>query len=218
MKNNASEKAFRDRITVKSTVECETVEKKSRFIATLAPARDEKNAIEFISGIKKKYPDATHNVFAYYIDHGTYARYSDDGEPQGTAGMPVLNVLKMSGLTDIAVVVTRYFGGILLGAGGLVRAYSSAASSAIAASEKVIFEPYLICRTSFSYSEYQKLSAALQQIGAAEEEICFCENVDVKISVKKENFDKLSTIVADLTSGRENIAVVDEIDRPTPVI
>ena len=217
MKKNGSEKTVPGRVTVKTAVDCEIIEKKSRFIATLAPVRDENSAAEFISGIRKKYPDATHNVFAYYIDHGAYARYSDDGEPQGTAGMPVLNVLKMSGLSDLAVVVTRYFGGILLGAGGLVRAYSAAASAAIAAGEKVIFEPYLICRCCFSYSEYQKLAAVLQLIGASEEKVNFSENVETVISVKKENFEKLGAVVADLTSGREKVTVLDEEERPTPV-
>ena len=118
------------KITIHTPVEIETVEKKSRFIANLAPAKDENEAKEHIEKIKNRFSDATHNVYAYYIDYGTYARYSDDGEPQGTAGMPTLNALKMSGLTDICVVVTRYFGGILLGAGGLVRAYSGAARAA----------------------------------------------------------------------------------------
>ncbi|MBR3422880.1 MAG: YigZ family protein, partial [Clostridia bacterium] len=121
-------------------VETEIVEKRSRFIANLSPAKNEIEAKEHVNSIKSRFSDATHNVFAYYIDHGTFARYSDDGEPQGTAGMPVLNALKMSGLTDICVVVTRYFGGILLGAGGLVRAYSAAARSAIEACQRVVYE------------------------------------------------------------------------------
>ncbi len=215
MKKNDPEILPGNRITVKGPVECEIIEKKSRFIANLSPVCDEKSAMEFISEIKRKYADATHNVFAYYIDHGTYARYSDDGEPQGTAGMPVLNSLKMSGITDVAIVVTRYFGGILLGANGLIRAYSAAASCALNSGEKVIFEPYLICRASFSYSEYQKLVNMLRQIGAAEENVSFGESVQMDISVKKDKIDLLTELVADLTSGRETVTIIFETERPT---
>ena len=217
VKNNGSGISTPMRITVKEPVECEIVERKSRFIANLAPVKDERSALDFVAEIKKKYPDATHNVFGYFIDFGTYARYSDDGEPQGTAGMPVLNAIKMSGLTDICTVVTRYFGGILLGAGGLVRAYSSAAAAALSAGERVVFEPYLICRINVTYSEYQKLGASFAIIGALEESADFGADVTVDVSVKKVDFDKLCALVADMTSGREHTQILEETERPTPV-
>ena len=119
------------RITLRGAAVAEIEEKRSVFIAYAAPVRSEDEAHAIIEEKKKEYADATHNVWAYYIDGGARARCSDDGEPQGTAGMPTLNVLKMSGGTDMCVVVTRYFGGTLLGAGGLVRAYSAAAKAAI---------------------------------------------------------------------------------------
>ena len=103
------------RITLAGTAQTELEEKHSRFIGFAAPVQSEKEAQEIIAGRRAQHRDATHNVWAYYIDQGVHARYSDDGEPQGTAGIPVLNVLKMSGATDLCVVVTRYFGGTLRG-------------------------------------------------------------------------------------------------------
>ena len=116
--------------TVEREASAEFEERKSVFIGYAIPIKSAEEAMEFIKRKKRENSDATHNVFAYILEDGRVAKYSDDGEPQGTAGMPVLNVLKMSGACDLCVVVTRYFGGILLGAGGLVRAYSAAAKLA----------------------------------------------------------------------------------------
>lgn len=113
-------------------------EKKSEFIGTVKPVKTEQEALEFLNQIKKKYADARHNVYAYVVQKDNIQRYSDDGEPSGTGGMPVLGVITKSGLTDVAVVVTRYFGGTLLGTGGLVRAYSKAAADAVADANPVI--------------------------------------------------------------------------------
>ena len=118
------------RVTLLQAAEAQIEEKRSLFIGYAAPVRDIAEAQKLIAQRSAQFSDATHNVWAYYIDGGAQARYSDDGEPQGTAGIPVLNVLKMSDATDMCVVVTRYFGGTLLGAGGLVRAYSAAAKAA----------------------------------------------------------------------------------------
>ena len=118
--------------TILEEAEEEIVEKKSRFIATVRPVKTEDEARAFIEEMKKKYWDARHNVFAYQIgERNELQRFSDDGEPQGTAGMPVLNVLKGEDVKDTAVVVTRYFGGTLLGTGGLVRAYGKAAKEGL---------------------------------------------------------------------------------------
>ncbi len=205
------------KITIHTPVEIETVEKKSRFIANLAPAKDENEAKKHIEMIKNRFSDATHNVYAYYIDYGTYARYSDDGEPQGTAGMPTLNALKMSGLTDICVVVTRYFGGILLGAGGLVRAYSGAARAAIESCQRVIYNPYTIVSTSLGYSEYQKFEKKLDTLGGMIEEREFGQNVLLRISVPEESVERLSDEIRDLTSGSSSVIIVAKEDRPSPL-
>lgn len=109
--------------TVLKRAEAIFIEKRSKFIATVVPVSEEQQAIEHINSMRSKYYNATHNVYAYIIDKNNIARFSDDGEPSGTAGVPVLEVLKKEELTDVCVVITRYFGGVLLGAGGLIRAY-----------------------------------------------------------------------------------------------
>ena len=149
------------RITLAKNVSCEMEEKKSIFIGHATPVRNEDEARAFIESKRREYHDATHNCYAYLLNNGAVARYSDDGEPSGTAGVPILNVVKMSGATDLAVVVTRYFGGILLGAGGLVRAYTSAAKIAVDASGLAVFEEYSLAKITVTYSDYQR------QIGRA---------------------------------------------------
>ena len=116
--------------TIKIENSDEFVEKKSRFIGYAKPVVTEDEAIEFIKKIRAKHPDATHNVYAYKVRENNIQRYSDDGEPAGTAGIPTLDVIQKEGITDICVVVTRYFGGILLGTGGLVKAYSQSTAMA----------------------------------------------------------------------------------------
>ena len=134
--------------TILEEAEGEIVEKKSRFIATVRPVKTEDEARAFIEEMKKKYWNATHNVFAYQIgERNELQRFSDDGEPQGTAGMPVLNVLKGEDVKDTAVVVTRYFGGTLLGTGGLVRAYGKAAKEGLLSAgivEMVLYRKYVV--------------------------------------------------------------------------
>ena len=130
--------------------EDEIIEKKSRFIATVRPVESEEEALDFIAAMKKKYWNATHNVFAYQIgERNELQRFSDDGEPQGTAGMPVLSVLKGEDIKDTAIVVTRYFGGTLLGTGGLVRAYSGSVAGAVG--ECGLAQKILMSRFSFLY-------------------------------------------------------------------
>ena len=118
-------------LTVKQSGEAEIIIKRSRFIATVKPVKTEEEALSFLSELKQKYWDARHNVYAYILRENNIMRYSDDGEPAGTGGVPVLDMLKKEGLTDVIVVVTRYFGGILLGTGGLVHAYSSSARAGV---------------------------------------------------------------------------------------
>ena len=125
--------------TVYSGGEAEIIEKKSRFIATVKPVKSEEEAITFIEGLKKKYWNATHNCFAYVIgERFQTQRCSDDGEPSGTAGRPMLDVLLGEEVHDVAVVVTRYFGGTLLGTGGLVRAYQEATKAGLNASKIIV--------------------------------------------------------------------------------
>jgi len=124
-------------ITVAKRSEAEITEKRSRFIATVVPVSSEEEATSVLNEIKKEYADARHNVYAYSIRENNTARYSDDGEPAQTAGLPIMDMIKKIGMTDVLVVVTRYFGGILLGTGGLVHAYTKAAKEGIIAAEPV---------------------------------------------------------------------------------
>lgn len=139
----------------------EFTEKRSRFIGHMLPVTSEQQALDFISGVKSKYWDAKHNVYAYILRENNICRFSDDGEPKGTAGVPVLEVLQKSGVTDCAVVVTRYFGGILLGAGGLVRAYSHGAKIALDAAGIAVMRRCLICKFSCDYSNYGRAETLL---------------------------------------------------------
>ncbi len=123
--------------TVRAAASGELTEKRSRFIGYCKPVSTEEEATAFIASIRSRHWDARHNVYAYSLREGNLRRYSDDGEPSGTAGMPVLDVLQKSGVTDVCVVVTRYFGGVLLGTGGLVRAYSQAARLGLNAAQVV---------------------------------------------------------------------------------
>ncbi len=124
---------MQDYRTVAEEATAEFTEKRSRFIAQVAPVQNEEEALAFLEAVRTSHREARHNVYAYICRENNISRYSDDGEPSGTAGLPVMNVLTKQGLTDVCVVVTRYFGGILLGAGGLARAYGKSAADGILA-------------------------------------------------------------------------------------
>ncbi len=196
------------RVTLLAAAEAELEEKKSIFIGYAAPVSSEEEAKAIVREKKKEFSDATHNVWAYYIDNGIYCRYSDDGEPQGTAGIPVLNVLKMSGATDMVVVVTRYFGGTLLGAGGLVRAYSAAAKLALDAAGFAYMENYTVFEISVSYSEYQKLSDKLPKSGGIIDDVQFGEDVSVICAIESEKEEIIAPLVRELTGGRGKVEVI----------
>lgn len=214
--NNETVSSNDPKITIESETVAEITEKRSRFIATTVPVQNENDARAFIERTKGKYSDATHNVFAYYIDRGTNARYSDDGEPQGTAGMPVLNVLKMSGLTDICTVVTRYFGGILLGAGGLVRAYSSAARASLDSAKYVVFKSFSVFRAIVSYSEYQKICRLAEPRDVMIDSAEFGEGVEIILSVLSEKEESVTDMIRDVTLGKNSAQPLRKENRPYP--
>ena len=190
--------------TVKNEASAEFEEKRSLFIGHAIHIENEEDAMAFVKKIKKQYSDATHNVWAYLLNGGIVARYSDDGEPQGTAGVPVLEAIRKSGAEDVCVVVTRYFGGILLGAGGLVRAYSHSAVIAINAAEIVTYEPFFEYELSCGYSEYQKYSNILNN-----DEMVIVDSTDfgaevtVKFAVKRDRADKLLDRISESGYGRD---------------
>lgn len=203
----------RRRITLAKEVSVEMEERKSVFIGHAKPVSSEEEARAFIDAKKKEYHDATHNVYAYFLNGGAVARYSDDGEPQGTAGMPVLNVVKLSGATDLCVVVTRYFGGILLGAGGLVRAYSASAKQAIDEAGMAVFEDYAVMQVKVSYSDYQKLTVALDKLGASEDSCDFGEDVSVVTAIVRTREEEIRQTVSELTYGRGIVNLIGYEER-----
>lgn len=203
----------RRRVTLAKEVSVEMEERKSVFIGHAKPVSSEEEARAFIDAKKKEYHDATHNVYAYFLNGGAVARYSDDGEPQGTAGMPVLNVVKLSGATDLCVVVTRYFGGILLGAGGLVRAYSASAKQAIDEAGMAVFEDYAVLQVKVSYSDYQKLTVALEKMGASEDSCDFGEDVSVVTAIVRTREEEIRQTVAELTYGRGIVNLIGYEER-----
>ena len=169
--------------TVKHSASDEFTEKRSRFIGYVRPVQTAEDATAFVAEIQKKHWDAKHNVYAYILRDGNVKRYSDDGEPQGTAGVPTLDVLEKSGVTDVAVVVTRYFGGILLGGGGLVRAYSHAAHLALAAGEIITMGLCSILTVSVDYPFYAKLLPFLEKTAAKILDTDFSEKVRITLSL-----------------------------------
>ncbi len=208
---------FKKRITLASSVSCEMEERKSIFIGHATPVRNEDEARAFIEAKRKEYHDATHNVYAYLLNDGATARYYDDGEPQGTAGMPVLNILKMSGACDLCVVVTRYFGGILLGAGGLVRAYAASAKIAVEAAGMAVFEPYALMKIGVTYSDYQRLTVALAKLGASEDHCDFGENVTVTCAVEAARAEEVAKTVSEMTYGKGKFAVLGYEERASRI-
>ncbi len=180
-------------------------ERRSIFIGAAKHIESEDEAMEFVKAKKKEYGDATHNCWAYLLKGGIVARYSDDGEPQGTAGVPMLETIRKSGVCDCVVVVTRYFGGILLGAGGLVRAYSHGAKIALDAAGIVTYERYAELKLECSYSDYQKYSVLLPTFAAIIDNTDFTDKVTVSFAVKETTVTQLSGKITEMSGGRDSL-------------
>lgn len=178
------------------------VERRSEFIGYAKPVNTEEEAAAFVMSIKKKHADARHNVFAYILRGGAIKRYSDDGEPQGSAGMPVLDVLCKNGLDGAAVVVTRYFGGILLGTGGLVRAYSSAASAAVAEAGIITYEEVVVLKMKCSYNDHARVQNEFARFGIEIEESEFASDVTLTMTSPTATCEHFTVRMRDLTAGR----------------
>lgn len=217
MKTETPSDTPKKRITLAREASAEYEEKKSVFIGHAIPVKNEDDARVFIESKKKEYHDARHNCYAYMLADGSVARYSDDSEPQGTAGIPILNVIKMSGATDMCIVVTRYFGGILLGTGGLVRAYTTAAKAALDEAGFAVYETYSVFRIDVSYSDYQKLTAALPKIGVHEDGCEFGEGVTVTAAVVSGREEELKKTVSEVTYGKGKITFVGEEERAAEI-
>lgn len=178
------------------------IEKKSEFIGHIMPVKTADEAVEFINRIKAEHRKARHNVYAYVLRESNTSRYSDDGEPQGTGGVPVLDVINKAGLTDVCVVVTRYFGGVLLGASGLVRAYSQACTLAVNAARKM--EMCECSRFSFScdYNMYGKITYVLPEFEVITEKEDFADTVNITVLVRSEKTAAFVKKLTDISNGK----------------
>ncbi len=187
--------------------EAELIEKKSRFIGTLRPVEHEEDAKRLVAEISNRYRDATHNVYCYLLREQHTIRFSDDGEPQGTAGRPALEVLTRAGVTDCCLVVTRYFGGTLLGANGLVRAYAGTAAAALRAAGicDVMERAAIDCR--ITYADWSRIEPALRRtpevvIG----EPAYAADVAVSLETLPESADAVIGMLREKTAGRAIVA------------
>lgn len=185
-------------------------DRKSVFIGEAIPVTEESEAIAFLESVKKHYPDARHHVYAYILRNNAIMRFSDDGEPQGTAGMPILDIIRKKGLTDIAIVVTRYFGGTLLGTGGLVHAYSASAQGAIEEAEVITYDLYTEVSISVSYSDYQKLALLFSEFEFRTEDTSFGANVEILGRVLNSKTEDFVRKLTEVTSGRSAIEILGE--------
>lgn len=200
----------KDYKTVLENASDEFVEKRSRFIGYCKPVKTEQEAIDFINEKRSEHWNATHNVYAYSLREGNIKRYSDDGEPSGTAGMPVLDVIVKNEIFDVVVVITRYFGGVLLGTGGLVRAYSHGSKIAVEAAKPVIMQNCLVCEARCAYNQYGKVSSLIIGVGAAVDDTVYESDVLVKFHIKPDLLGTLNKKLADATSGGVTVEQKDE--------
>lgn len=196
--------------TIRNRCEASFIEKKSEFIGYLCPVTTEQEAIDFINEIRAMHRKATHNCYAYILRDNNTARHSDDGEPGGTAGVPIYDVLNKTGVTDIACVVTRYFGGIMLGAGGLVRAYSKGASIALDASDILTMEIADSLKITVDYTFYGNITSISSEFEAIIRNTEYADNVSVYLDVKEEYTDKLKSKLIDKCNGRVEIEFIDK--------
>ena len=197
-------------ITIHHYAAFEYEDRKSVFIGEAMPVSTEEDALRFVDSVKKKYPDARHHVYAYVLRDNSIMRFTDDGEPQGTAGMPVLDIIRKNGLTDTAIVVTRYFGGTLLGTGGLVRAYSAAALGAIENSEIITYDVYVTFNIETTYSDYQKFAPIFQEMGYRSTDVRYTDKVLLTGSIRKSMADQFVDKLVQITSGRVKVQIIDE--------
>ncbi len=196
--------------TVKGEATGTIYEKKSEFIGYIAHAKTEAEAQEFLAKIRKKHYDARHHCYAYIIKDEGIIRQSDDGEPSKTAGMPILEVLRHSGLEDAIIVVTRYFGGTLLGTGGLVRAYTEGAKAALNAAEILTYKTCVDLNITVDYSLYDKITTLCQNKNGKIIDTQFTDNVTITIRMLSGTQDELIKDLVVLTKGKEP-TVSDEL-------
>lgn len=179
----------------------EFIERKSRFIGHIVTVSTEAEALAFLKRIREAHRDATHNVYAYRIYNGGLCRHSDDGEPSGTAGLPLLEVFTRQGVYDFCCVATRYFGGILLGAGGLTRAYAKCGTVALAASGLGVMRAYAQGRMRCAYAQFDMLKRVLEDAGAEMEDAVFTDTVEMLFSLQEAGWEALCERLSAVSAG-----------------
>ena len=190
--------------TIRGTATFEYEEKRSRFIATASFADTEEKALAVLNAVRAANRTARHNVYAYVLQNGR-TRYSDDGEPAKTAGTPVLETIGHAGVADVIVVVTRYFGGILLGGGGLVRAYSHTASIALQAAQIITMRECLLLSLTCDYGRYGRVASLVPECGGVTDDTVFEEKVTVKFHLAPELLGTFRKKLADATNGQVDV-------------
>lgn len=198
--------------TITAPCEAKFIEKKSEFIGYLCPVQTEEQAVAFIEQIRAMHRKATHNCYAYILRENNAARHSDDGEPGGTAGVPIYEVLRKEGLTDVCCVVTRYFGGIMLGAGGLVRAYTRGAKDAVDAAQIKCMAAAEELLVTVDYGLYGRLPQVFAEFDARVAEERFEDNVKITLFIREENADPLRDRLVDVCNGSIDVQSVQKLN------
>lgn len=198
--------------TIARRCEARFIEKKSEFIGYLCPVQTEEQAVAFIEEIRTMHRKATHNCYAYILRENNAARHSDDGEPGGTAGVPIYEVLRKEGLTDVCCVVTRYFGGVLLGAGGLVRAYTKGAKDAVDAAQIKCMAEAVKLAVTVDYGLYGRLAQVFADFDARVEDERFADNVRIVLHIRAENSQKLTDKLVDVCNGAVSVEEIEKLN------
>ena len=201
---------MKEYVTIAQRVEDDFFERKSQFIGYIAPVSSEEEALAFLAEIRAKHRDARHNCFAYILQKGV-KRASDDGEPQGTAGVPIMEVVEREGLTDVIVVVTRYFGGILLGAGGLVRAYAHAAKLAVDAAQRKVMSPAVLVEMQMDYNQYGRINNVLSKYTAIVQETAITDMVTMRILFIERDVEAFRAELTEMTAATVEAVEVERL-------
>ena len=196
--------------------EAEFTEKRSSFLGHVRMVETEDEAKTFVAEMKKKYYDARHNCWCYIIKDGA-VRYSDDGEPQGTAGIPMLEVLKREGVTNVVCVVTRYFGGVLLGTGGLLRAYTKSAKDALDAAGISVVRRWIKAELPCTYSLLERLKLECTAANGVVSDVEYSTDVCLKLLLPEDGVEDFSRRVADVTAGTSTLAIIGEVYKPVRI-
>ena len=196
--------------------EAEFVEKRSSFLGHVRYVETEDEAKAFVTEMKKKFYDARHNCWCYIIKDGA-VRYSDDGEPQGTAGIPMLEVLKREGVTNVVCVVTRYFGGVLLGTGGLLRAYTKSAKDALDSAGISVVRRWVKAELACTYSLLERLKLECTAANGLVSDVEYSTDVCLKLLLPEDGVEDFSRRIADVTAGASRLAIIGEIYKPVRI-